>query len=342
MNWSRIKTVIVILLAAVNLFLALNLFNLYRNTFVLFQDTIEQTVGLLAEEGIQFPIMLFPEKKSEARVLTGSFSPSFDDYYVEAACRLAGVQVTDSVIPHMMTNGIRIIMEDSGDIFEFYSSGAFDFQYVKKGDNSIVAYWEDIRDRLPSLEPVGQTYMQKYASIVGKYLFGGYNASPVSDYQAYGIRICDAYYDADTERYLLTCIQTAEGLDIAGCTFFCIFNGNTMLFASGSAILTGLQDSYSTQLYDQVNIMLMERMFVKSQRGKSDRSDTTALSEEETNVDGETTEKETYTVTGFQEVYCISWSAEQDQFYLVPAWHIEYNGKIERIRNAINGKIYTT
>lgn len=50
---------------------------------------------------------------------------------------------------------------------------------------------------------------------------------------------------------------------------------------------------------------------------------------------------EIYILTSAESCYCITWDAERSRFYLLPGWKFIYNNSVIRIRDAVDGSIYT-
>lgn len=331
MRWIKITAVFTIFLLAVNIFLIYNLIQQYSNTSLIDSDTIKKTVMLLKKSDIYISEDLIPRKKPEYKIYEGAFYTDLEEYYINTAKKLSGNSVTDDFTLHMINNGIKIIENNRSEIFEFYNDNVFSFKYSIDSNISLDKYTDPKAEKEiiydAGINDTKSGKCQQIEDIINNKFFGNSKQTDLPKVSYMQTKVKKITYDIKENIYIAECIQTLDGLKIYGCTVVCIINEKALIYAEGNIIFSVANNSYNTGLYDQINILFDEKAYIEQQNKE--------------NVTGKSTDSEAKYITGFECIYCINWNTDRSNFYLIPAWYVEYNGEIVRIRNAVNGNIYT-
>lgn len=324
MNWSKVKNVLIILMAAADIFLGISLAVQYRSNHYIDSDTIASTVELLQDGGIAVAPEVIPAKKSSAGVIIGK--PG-EGYHKSVALLLLGEEGISSQTP-------------TGEIHSVSSAGY-------KASSAPVS--ESASAEFFSYDPFtlrwtsGGTELYNYAEAASDYLYNGgtapfnveseeitqpYNAERdiVRHFKKLGVTlsVISIVRDANTGRYAAVCRQSFSGLPSVQCEVTVIYDGNTVICFSGVLIFESCcegQSSYRADSYDQVNILFMEKDYLDERRENAD------------------TELE-HRVTYLNEEYCVNWSSDRSTYYLIPAWRVSYSDGSSRVRNAVTGSIF--
>jgi hypothetical protein len=337
MRWIKITAVFTALLLTVNIFLAYNLIRQYSNTFLIDSDTIKKTVMLLEKSEIYISEDLIPRNKPENKIYEGAFYTDLEEYYINTAKKLSGNSVTDDFTSHMINNGIKIVEKNRDEIFEFYNDNVFSFKYSTDSNVTLDKY-TDPNEVKEIIFDSGLNYTEinkckQIENIINNKFFGSSGLSK-TDMQGEGnikSKVKKITYYINDNSYIAECIQILNGLEIYGCEATCIIHDDTLIYAAGNIIFSGANNSYNTELYDQINVLFDEKIYIEQQNAEN----VTGKS-----MNGNLKTKSEY-ITGFKYIYCINWNTDRSSFYLIPAWYIEYSGETVRIRNANNGNIYT-
>ncbi|MHB1154072.1 MAG: hypothetical protein ACYC00_17325, partial [Eubacteriales bacterium] len=151
------------------------------------------------------------------------------------------------------------------------------------------------------------------------------NSSKVNYMQ---VEIKKIYLIKNQNIYIAECIQKFNGLELYECEAVCVIYEGELIYARGNIVFSNTGNSYYTELYDQISTLFEEKVYINQQRNQP--------------ITNESMDEDTVlNITNLKCIYCISWNADYSKYYLIPSWYIEYNGNIVRIRNAVNGNIYT-
>jgi len=262
-------------------------------------------------------------------------------------------------------------MRESGDTYEF--SYPFGFEYVYKGSQESDYALDADEKYLAALPKVDNIRAFYTLGAIKRFLYadGALDGSDISRGLRIKLKADGIYYDSKLNCYVAEITQYAGDQPIYGCGAIVAVNGNKVVYVSGNLILCNLGESNNAELRDQVNLMLLEKREL-SQTGEETvgaESQTPADSEtNETNKTNKTNETsdaaetssaepqetatttavaadsdagEKYVLTSAESCYCITWNNDRSKFYLIPGWKFTYNYSVVRIRNAVNGSIYT-
>ncbi len=334
MKWIKITAVLAVLLIVVNIFLIYNLLRQYSNTSLIDPGSITQTVRLLRNADIYISESIIPRIKPDYTIFEGPFFTDLEEYYINTALLLSGNKNPDDFTLYMINNGIKIIEKDESEVFEFYNDDIFSFLYMSKNrvSSDLFEYIKDENDIIydSGTDPKKSNEVKEIEKSVNIKFFGEYilknRKSPNENHMQ--AEITKLYYNPDKNFHLAECIETLNGLPIYKSTADCIIYEDTVVYARGNIIFTNAGNSYNTELYDPLSALFDEKAYIEKQRSEpiSDEIKSTV---------------EIMTITELRCIYCISWNADRSKYYLIPSWYIEYNGNLVRIRNAVNGNIYT-
>ena len=332
MRWVKLILVISAFLAAINIYFGVLLYAQYKNTYLIDDSIIDDAIALLEEESIIVSRSAVSGKKPVYPVYEGDFLNNEEDYYKSIAARLSGADVTEDLSVHMINNGIRIINGVNGDTFDFLGNNIFSVNYYR-GGNTIAADYLGGAEAL-MYDAKTQAYGDT-GEILNVWLYGNKNGYRYGTSNKYlKTKIKKIYIDRDTGETVLSAVLELEGIEICGTEISAVIKDNIPEYLSGYVIFAPLNSSYKVDLLDQVNILFSERAYIKEQKFELefslDTPSATAASLPREHI-----------LSALKSVYCVSWNESRDKFFLIPAWLIEYNGEIVRIRNAINGILYT-
>lgn len=334
MKWIKITAVLAVLLLVVNIFLIYNLTRQYSNTSLVDPESIAQTVRLLRNADIYISESSIPRIRPDYTIFEGSFFIDLEEYYIHTALLLSGNKNPDDFTLYMINNGIKIIEKDKSEIFEFYHDDIFSFLYMSRSrlSSDLYEYIKDENDIIydSGTDPKKNKSVTEIEKLINMKFFGEYipqnrKSSNENRMQA---EITKLYYNTEENFHLAECIETLNGLPIYKSTVDCIIYEDTVVYARGNIIFTDEGNSYNTELYDPLSALFDEKAYIEKQR-------TETISDEIKST------VNIMNITEFKCIYCISWNAGRTKYYLIPSWYIEYNGNLVRIRNAVNGNIYT-
>jgi len=128
-------------------------------------------------------------------------------------------------------------------------------------------------------------------------------------------------YDTANDWYVVTAHETIDSCTVysRGLTFV-VYDGE-VIYMTGELMLLDSPSERNSRLLDQINILFEEKSYIESL--------------------GPTASAVKHEIISMSIEYCVSWNSDRTSFYLIPAWKIVYSDGTARLRNAINGSIYT-
>lgn len=229
MNWKYVKTLLIVLLLAVNCMLGYLAYNAYSETAFTDLSTAESTVRVLAEGGIKVSADMLAVKNDSAKTFVGEYSR--EDYLLSVAAFLLGEE----------PNGIFLL--PSGIIAEG-SSGKTVLLHNDLSVHYAAADEEEQTDILPLTdEEELKNARELFASLLGynKEAFGG---MPV---------------EKRGEMLLLSVSQSEGGIPLFGydCTFG--VKDGKIVFADGKHFFGEFAEDGEAPLLNRTNILLSEK-----------------------------------------------------------------------------------
>lgn len=311
MKWKNIKTLLIILFTAVTVYLSVMIGIRYRETYYISDQVMRDAIELLGNAGIKVSEEIIPKKLTKYDVVEGEYSKNYFADNTGISSKFD--DFTSYATP---TGSIKYINNVNGSAYEHFSP--FGIVYQKTTDSIAgVDYKYEISDS--DVEIDVKTIESKVKNEMIE-LFGSGTVSRESG-SGFSVRVMSAYHDQILGIYKVNLIQTVNGCEIYGNNLYVEIDASGLTYLSGNMILNKSHSSYTADLYDQINILFIEKSHLDS-------------SEEETEG------KIDKTVTGMETVYCVTWSYDRSKFYLIPSWKIVYADGTDSIINAINGKVY--
>lgn len=309
MSWSKVKILLIILLAAANmLFAALLIFSEVNMSYI-DRDTIENTVSVLAKSNIIIDEGLLSRRKTPRMMSYGKYSEA---YYEEVIVSVTG---SDNFMTRMTINGISIIMNENDDRFDFFEH--FKYIYSKEGSpaESLSLYEKHSDEFAGNNETAEKNIAGKLKEKAEAFFLCEKN-----DELGYTLENVRIYKDLSSEYYYLYGSQYNNDVRINGNDIYCVFENTELIYSAGVWIFKNLEERYSVDHYDIINLLFIDKAYIDENR--KDNS-------------------EAYIVEEISMEYGTFWNGAETEYYLVPIWKIKYNNGEERIYNAINGNIYT-
>ncbi len=312
MNWSKIKTMMIAVLTAVNLFFGVMLVMQYVTNSRIDRETQSNTVSLMREAGILLDEEVIPDRIPTLKIWEYAFD---NDYSKRVVARLTG---TENGAWHMISNGVKCILEDSGDVFEFSDSSRFSVTYSKNaGENagSVTADYVDEASRSRYREDVSDAKLRRLMKSIRRFLTldAGVAAEP-----DIGLTADSAFQDPETGRYIVCCRETIGKTPLYGSDLTFVLYNENVLYMSGLLILPEKAVGYSAGLVDQINVLFLEKAQIEAEE-----------------------QREEVSILSLTLEYCVNWNSDRTNYYLIPAWKIVYSDETIRVRNAVSGNIYT-
>jgi len=315
MKWKNIKTLFIILFAAVTVYLSVIIGVRYREMSYVDEQVARDAIELLAAYGITVNEETIPKKLIKYDVVEGEFS---SDYFQNGV----GISLkSDDFTSYATPSGsIKYINNSNGSTFEHFSP--FDLVYKKVADSiGGVEYKYEIDgdDVQVENEKIENRIKNELISLFGS------DAVSRDDNNGFSVKVKSVYHEKILDIYKANLIQTLDGCVIYGNEIYVEMDSSGLNYLSGTMILNKSYSSYTADLYDQVNILFIERQHLVSNTEQDQNSEAVKLDK---------------TVSSMETVYCVSWSYDRSKYYLIPSWKIVYSDGTESIINAVNGKVY--
>ncbi len=315
MDWHKLKLVLIGVLAAANLFLLFMTREQARTLENIPNEAIEKLTELLNEDGIYLAEGALNPKKQSMVIYGGELG---EDYYAETASALSGSDVsllftTPTGVVLTMESGARcafssgfgVRYESAGFAQLLQDVGFFDTEIRALMENRTLTPPEARAER--AVKTAVQSFLEKAALAVQR-------SSPYTvDYETV---YCGA--DPKTGVCYAVCVQTVKNQPIANlCSAFAVLDG-AVIGMTGEWCFSGLLETYSAQLHDQVNILYSVKERIKT-------DDTAAHT----------------VLQSVSLMYAAFYQADADLFYLIPTWRITTDADAEYYLNAVDGSFYT-
>ena len=334
MNWSKVKTVTIIILVAVNIFFIINLRVQYVNTYLIDEKTRTDTAELLGKADILISPDIIPDTRPNVKVYENGYN---EDYQQNIIKKITG-SGTENCSWHMINNGTKCIINSTGDEFEFSDTDRFDLTYRK---NISLPYMPDA-DYLTAFGAASETVPDDDSRdctmkrCIERFLFSGeLNSgsfiSASASGSSYSLVPDTVRYDTANDWYVVTAHEEIDGCPLyaRGTTF--VIKSGEVIYMTGELMLLDPVSSYTTELVDQINILFEEKAYIEAKR----LYDSPTLSADDLHGTDDVSR-----IISLSVGYCVSWNSDRTIFYLIPAWEIVYSDGSVRVRNAINGGIY--
>lgn len=302
MNWTKLKTYLIILLVAINLFLAISYINSIKKDSYLDNGAITNTVEFLAKQGIEISKETIPTKIYNSNIIECSYN---DNYYENVAISISS---SDKESINILPDKSIKITTQNGDSFTFDSN--FNFTYISTSfkEENTLSTLEFTHDNDKSVSLTKEQHKK-----IENFLYPEYQQNKVFSYSIKSVT------PKGNDSISLTCIQIIDNTPINNHLVTFELQGNDILAASGTWFFPTEAESYTYNLYDQLSILIKEAQLHKS----GDMS----------NVN--------YKISSLNHVYSTYWSANKDNVYFVPSWKISTDDSQDRIYNTISCELYS-
>ena len=338
MNWSRIKTVLILLLLAANIYLAFVIVSQYRASTRVDPSEIEAASALLRRDGITIAQDALSGERPGLKVWRSSFRRGVSDGGIReyVVSRLfGGAEYTQT----LTASGVDAAVEGIG-ILNFSDADPLYFRFAAEGSEYGGENDEAATDH-ESDRQVSWMRRLNLANQLESFLAGSETAISASDERRADIKVDGAIYDRGGRRYIAHFVQQIDGVDIDGAEGFFSVKSDRVDYFSGSVILMSGAASYNAELLDEINILFLERDAMRSGYETEPEISPAPDGDEALPSDVADTapepEKKRVTVTGTSAVYCVIWNSDRSEYYLIPSWTITYSDGAVSTRNAVNG-----
>ena len=337
LNWSAVKNLLIAILVAANLFLVYNIARQNKIRGYIPEDAVEGAVELLAERGLSVPVECIPLKKVKEPVYESTYS---DEYYTQTAQTLSGSP--REMLLALPEGGFSITAEN-GAVVDFDTE--FGFRYLKNGISDEMAYTEITADSFSSYlendRAAGGKRMKALSSLAKSFL----NSCNGGD----GFLTCETvggFYSPEEDATYLLAVQNIGESDVYSHFAVCVFKGDELTAAYGRWYFGGLQEDYSAQIIDQVNILFSDlnelRLLSFAEYSLTDEFAETAPGAADTDAGAAAEPEEVLlpSVTSMNLCYITYWNADKTALYFMPAWQIDHMDGPMVVYNATNGTTY--
>lgn len=232
MNWKNIKTFLIILLVAVNIFLAAMLIG--RTSLKVYdKEAVGNISALLSEGGISAGDKFLNLKDNESKVYVCNIE---NDYSENVAIKLMGEYDEVFATP----DGAEFFGKDSG---------------LKLGDDFTLTYSKSDFNIPDSCNQMNddeiETLKEKISLVLG------------NDFEIISAESSDSVQCA-------TIMQTFDKKNIQNHTLKCYFDGDSLSYLDGTWCFLSIDDSFSAHTLDSVNILFIEKSALELAREKDE------------------------------------------------------------------------
>ncbi len=295
MNSKTILKILAVLLVSVNIILFFMVSSVYRSKYYISDGYIENTVSIFEKDGITVKAGAIPQKRFPGNV----YSMSADtDYYEKVSANITG----EAVATRFLIPGGYEILTESGKSVEF-ADGYF-FKYLYRADY--------VPEKVNGTESVSYGTKRRIEESIESFLSAGDDGYYPSE-----LTVSDIKLDSEKGIYSASVTQTAAKTPIYGHTLSVILDKDeNVLYAEGKWSFTYDAERYTSQIYDQVNILFIDK--------------------------AEAADDKPTSVHKVSPCYIIYRDEASSSVLFVPAWKIEYEGGAYKIYDAVNGNVAVT
>lgn len=323
MNWKNVKIYLIIVLLLLDIFLAVNILILGNGKSRLEKDSIENTVGILGEGGILIDPSLIPDELESLKIIESSFS----GIGYETVAEKISDSVKESV--NVLPDGTIRIYTADGSSFSFGSGFGFSYSAPNDSARAIISPIatcdltsanadnaevfdapSNVADAEVSAESLSKEETELAASFLNKLTFAGVSSfSYRYDYRS-----------TENDKTYICCVQTADGIDITDNRLILTLADGKIVSADGAWFFADNSSAYSSELYDQLSILLKE-LQTKLALG-SDNAESV------------------YNITSLERVYCPYFNSDRSAVYFLPGFKITTDEPAVRIYDAVNCELF--
>ena len=361
MNWSRVKTLMVLILLSANIILAYTLISRYRSINFISAESLDMIGNILSESGVELDTGIIDRRKPALSIYEAVKS---EEYQLNTASALSKSEVSGKF---PSPAGSEIIMEN-GEKYEF--GKGFSFSYMSNQDES--SYYSTVFDSHAQNNSGNLTSkaISDLAKIIDSFMMNAPSfQSDATETGRGGMTDITAAVDVENKCYVVTASQMLDGVEIEGNTLvFIIKQGeNKVAAAKGLWSFVEITEKIPSHIYDQLNILFNEKkradvINTEVDYGVDFDGETSVIARGRGNDDEKTTTddvniipvnemvypetasnstNERIEITSLELCYCVYQSSDGSHIFYIPGWKITRKDGSFTIYNGMNGKIYT-
>lgn len=302
MQHKHITLFLSVLLAAVCIFMTVNLIMIYKESAYLPDETVDSIVSILAGDNIRIDPDIIPTKRENGTVYVCNSAD-----YNRTVAQLLGNSVSKA--EYAIPDGSLIVLEN-GAMVEF--GGSFSFRYSAEGNS-----FGDVFSANDLTDVANGEIFTDVADTVVEFLDSGSREFDTSNIDI--VTVVESVREKDGVYYVY-CTRTLNGVAVTGNYAHCTVSGGHVTNAEGTWSFLTLGQSYSSQLSDLFNILFHVRKEIKSAARES---------------------LCTVTITAIDLCYSLYFYGEDEEFCLIPCWQIATDICGNYIYNALDSTLYT-
>ncbi len=319
MNWASVKNLLILMLAAANVFLIYNIAVQNRNKSYISEAELQNAAELLSARGQELELSSIPLRRVDADIYEGSY-PGDESYYTGVAERLSGVERSKLRIYTMPDGSTRISTGESDTVrMDLEFTEDFRFSYWGNGNSPGAAYNEitadNFEEKSQEHDELGKIRMAALSKLAIAFLGADSSESEL------GARIDGGFADKESGLGYLLISQRLNGVEIFRHRVVCVFLGERLIHASGRWYFEGLSGKYDYELYDQVNILFTNFSELSASLGLESGETLPAVKE-------------------MSSCYATYMDPDKTALYFIPAWKLTHSDGRVVVYNAAQNTLY--
>lgn len=296
MNSKNILKLLAVLLILANIVLLIMVLSAYKEKYYIDDSYIENTYSIFNNEGIEIESGAIPNEKFSGNIYSAATD---EDYYETVAKNITGETISTRFL---MPGGFALTTE-KGKSLEFSEDYYFKYSFSETETVPLSPF---------SAETVSYGMKNKLFDLASEFLSAKDEGLYPSDAE-----ILNVSYDQPSELYYIMLAQTVNGVALHGHELLLVIDKEgSVRYAEGKWCFFYNTERYSSQIYDQVNILFIDK-----------------ASRAEENAPG---------IIRVAPYYIIYSNEEDSSVLLVPAWRIDYSDGTYKLYDAENGSAAQT
>ena len=306
MDTKKTKTLLIVILLAVNIFFIYNVISLNVNTVSIPAEAIQDAANVLSANGFIVSPAQIPDRHVSNFIFEGSYERGSFEEIVRA---ITGAEmVTPLPLPERRISYIAGDFRfDFGDIETEYDNFRFTIEIIDPLYRRGISVPTDISARIKSLEEygirAGNAELREAERIITSFIY------PASRDNR-GLKI--SAYSSNGKITEITAFQTVDGLRIDSHDIYIIISEGEVVFVTGKWYFNSIESQYRMPLLDSVNILFRAL--------ESDGGFITSG----------------VRFIGMELIYSLVWH-EPSRFYLIPSWELSFSDGTRLVYNTLTG-----
>lgn len=309
MSWNKIKTFLIILLVSANIFFAVTLIN-HNRIEIYDNDTIDNVLSLLRESGIYVDKAQL--EKKDVKLDVYKCAP-VESYITELSSRLGlGKECEKYATP----NGVYFIYQD-GTKLQVEDNYNINFTNSENISQEILEASTEVTDNATIME--AKKLIKKYFS----------PSDEISSYKIESIKKSNKYFIIQIEQTINNCSIYEHKLQ-------CVFDSVQIISAYGRWCFLPITETFSSQTYDLVNILLNEKISIDMSAQKTNNNE----NKEDISKQESTDAIKGKHILEIKQCFCPYLNNESSELLYVPSYMITYSNGTFSVYNSVTGKKY--